>query len=167
MEKRAAQPTVDANANPWGLGSATDPWFFCIGLLGERYAFEARCALEVIRLGPLTRLPSSPAFLPGVLNHRGEILAVLDVGILLCDRPTALSAGSRAAVVQSGPYRLALIADAVEGLVQIPEAELGPPPAGGTAQAEFVSRVGRDAKGTVVIFDLDRLIDSARAKSAA
>lgn len=152
---------------PWGLGgNADDPWFFCVRLLGERYAFEAKLALEVVRLGPLTRLPAAPSFLPGVFNHRGEILAVLDAAELLGERPTSIANGARAVIVQSGPWRLALIAEGVEGLTQIPADRLeSAPAAGGGGPAEYLSRVGRDEKGNVAILDLERLVDVARARS--
>lgn len=154
-----------APPNPWGvLGSATDPWFFCIRLLGERYAFDAHLALEVVRLGPLTRLPAAPAFLPGVFTHRGEVLPVLDVGQLVGERATSIT--GRAVIVQCGPWRVALVADAVEGLVQVPDDRLEPPPATG-GSAEFLAKVGTDAKGSLAILDLERMVESARARSHA
>ncbi|WP_373049565.1 chemotaxis protein CheW [Vulgatibacter sp.] len=153
-------------ADPWGV-HGTDPWYFCVRLLGARYAFAASLATEVVRLGPMTRLPGAPSFLCGVFQHRGEVLPVFDVAQLLGERPTPLASGGRVALVQSGPYRLALVAEAVEGLVQIADAQLEPAPQGSGGLLEFVERVGADAKGPVALLDLERLIESARERSAA
>ena len=86
---------------------ASDAQLFCLRLLGGRYAFEASLVAEVVRLGPLTRLPAAPPFLPGVFSHRGEILAVLDVNQLFGMRPLPLGAAARAAVVRAGPWKVA------------------------------------------------------------
>src|SRR5512147_2233226 len=95
--------------SPGKGGSAADPgggeaWLFGIRMLGGRYAFEAPLVTEVVRLGPLTRLPSAPGFLPGVFTHRGEVLPVLDVAQLVGEGPVAIRPSTRAAIVHTGPY---------------------------------------------------------------
>ena len=152
--------------DPWGV-HGTDPWYFCVRLLGARYAFAAGLATEVIRLGPLTRLPGAPSFLPGIFQHRGEVLPILDVAQLLGEPPTPLASGARAALVQSGPYRLALVTEAVEGMAQIADELLEEAPQGSGGILEFVDKVGRDPQGPIAILDLARLIDSARERSVA
>jgi len=147
---------------------ASDAQLFCLRLLGGRYAFEASLVAEVVRLGPLTRLPAAPPFLPGVFSHRGEILAVLDVNQLFGMRPLPLGAAARAAVVRAGPWKVAVLAEAIEGLVEIDRAALQPPPAeapGGAA--EFLTGVARDRRGELAVLDLPRLVDAARARRIA
>jgi purine-binding chemotaxis protein CheW len=148
---------------PSGAGEAR---LFCVRVLGGRYAFEASLVAEVVRLGPLTRLPAAPPFLPGVFSHRGEILPVLDVNQLLGMRPLPLGAAVRAAVVRAGLWKVAVLTEAVEGLVELDRAALQPAPAeaaGGTA--EFLIGVPRDRRGELAVLDLPRLVDAARARS--
>jgi len=152
--------------DPWGV-HGTDPWYFCVRLLGARYAFTASLATEVVRLGPVTRLPGAPSFLPGVFQHRGEVLAIFDVAQLVGERPTPVSGGSRVVLVQSGPYRLALAAEAVEGLAQIADDKLEPAPRGNGGLLEFVEKLGVDGRGPIAVLDLERLIEAARERSAA
>jgi purine-binding chemotaxis protein CheW len=45
----------------------------------ERYAFGSEQVLEVRPLSHLTRLPSAPAFVAGLVNVRGRIVPVLDL----------------------------------------------------------------------------------------
>lgn len=169
IESASAAPKAKATAadDPWGiLGREEDSWFFCLRLLGERYAFEASLALEVIRLGLLTRLPAAPSFLPGVFHHRGQVLASLDLGQFIADRPTSLAHGSRCVIVECGGWKLALLAEAIEGLVRIPKESLEPPPSVGTTASALLAQVGRDEAGPVAILDLPRVIEAARARSA-
>ncbi|WP_242342589.1 chemotaxis protein CheW [Anaeromyxobacter terrae] len=156
--KEAQQP--EAGAQP-----APEAWFFCLRLLGGRYAFEAPLVTEVVRLGPLTRLPAAPAFLPGVFTHRGEVLPVLDVAQLVGQGSVTLRPSTRAAIVHCGPWKVAVVSDSVEGLVAIPRRQLEPPPAESSGVAEFLSAVGRDRAGAVAILDLPRLVETARARA--
>jgi purine-binding chemotaxis protein CheW len=157
-------PTPPQDALPAREGSA-EAWFFCLRILGGRYAFEAPLVTEVVRLGPLTRLPSAPAFLPGVFTHRGEVLPVLDIGQLVGHVAMPIRPSTRAALVHCGPWRVAVVSEAVEGLVAIPRRTLEPPPAEATGAAEFLSAVGRDGRGPIAILDLPRLVDTARARA--
>jgi purine-binding chemotaxis protein CheW len=152
-------------AAPTGAGSAgQDAWFFCLRILGGRYAFEALLVTEVVRLGPLTRLPAAPSFLPGVFTHRGEVLPVLDIGQLVGQGSIAIRASTRAAVVHCGPWKVAVISDGLEGLVVIPRRLLEAPPAESSGMAEFLSGVARDKLGTIAVLDLPRLVEAARSR---
>ncbi len=147
---------------PSGAGDAR---LFCVRMLGGRYAFDASLVAEVVRLGPLTRLPAAPAFLPGVFTHRGEVLPVLDVGQLVGQPAIPIRASTRAAIVHCGPWKVAVVSEGVEGLVAIPRRNLEGPPSESSGVAEFLSAVGRDAHGPVAILDLPRLVETARARA--
>ncbi len=134
-------------------------------MLGGRYAFEAPLVTEVVRLGPLTRLPAAPSFLPGVFTHRGEVLPVLDIGQLVGQAGVTIRPSTRAALVHCGPWKVAVVSDAVEGLVAIARRNLEPPPSDSSGVAEFLSAVGRDAAGPIAILDLPRLVETARARA--
>lgn len=150
--------------DPWGV-HGTDPWYFCVRLAGARYAFPAAQASEVVRLGPMTRLPAAPAFLPGVFQHRGEVLPILDVAALVGEPPMPPSGGTRVVIAATRSYRVALLAEAIEGLVQVADEHLEPPPAGNGGMLEFVEHAGIDGKGPLAIIDLDRLVEVARQRS--
>ena len=151
--------------DPSSPGTGDEAWFFCLRVLGGRYAFEAPLVTEVVRVGPLTRLPAAPSFLPGVFTHRGEVLPVLDIGQLVGHTAVPIRASTRAALVHCGPWKVAVVSDSVEGLVALPRRSLEPPPAESSGVAEFLSAVGRDAHGAVAILDLPRLVETARARA--
>jgi purine-binding chemotaxis protein CheW len=147
------------------VAQGDEAWFFCLRVLGGRYGFEAPLVTEVVRLGPLTRLPAAPSFLPGVFTHRGEVLPVLDIAQLVGHGSVPLRPSTRAALVHCGPWKVAVVSEAVEGLVAIPRRNLEPPPSESSGIAEFLSAVGRDALGPVAILDLPRLVETARARA--
>ena len=142
-----------------------EAWFFCLRILGGRYAFEAALVTEVVRLGPLTRLPSAPPFLTGVFTHRGEVMPVLDIAQLTGQGTVPVRPSTRAAIVHCGPWKVAVVSDAVEGLIDIPRRALEPAPAEASGVAEFLSGVAQDRLGAVAILDLPRLVEAARARA--
>jgi purine-binding chemotaxis protein CheW len=160
---------LDTKEAPQGEAGAQAPapeaWFFCLRLLGGRFAFEAPLVSEVVRLGPLTRLPAAPSFLPGVFTHRGEVLPVLDVGQLVGHGAVPIRASTRVAIVHCGPWKVAVVSEGVEGLVSIPRRALEAPPAESTGVAEFLSAIGKDRTGPIAILDLPRLVATARARA--
>jgi chemotaxis signal transduction protein len=93
------------------------------------------------------------------------VLAVLDLCQVLSFPAAALGISARAAVVRVGEWRLALLADSVEGLVSIPARSLDAPPAGGGPAAAWLTAVGRDGRGPVAVLDLPRLVAAARDRS--
>src|SRR5512136_1312752 len=137
-------PIAPGRGDPSGQGGGAEAWFFCLRLLGGRYAFEAPLVTEVVRVGPLTRLPAAPAFLPGVFTHRGEVLPVLDIGQLVGQGSVSIRHSTRAALIHCGPWKVAVVSDGVEGLLAIPRAALEPAPAESIGMAEFLSGVARD-----------------------
>ena len=155
----------DAQGGGGRAAAPQEAWFFCLRILGGRYAFEAPLVTEVVRLGPLTRLPAAPSFLPGVFTHRGEVLPVLDIAQLVGHSAVTIRPSTRAAIVHCGPWKVAVVSDAVEGLVAIPRRALEPPPAESTGDAEFMSAVGRDRAGAIAVLDLPRMVETARARS--
>jgi purine-binding chemotaxis protein CheW len=155
----------DERAGAAGGKAAPDVWYFCLRLLGARYAFEAPLVTEVVRLGPLTRLPAAPSFLPGVFTHRGEVLPVLDIGQLVGQGAIPIRPSTRAAIIHSGPWKVAVISEGVEGLIALPRRAIEPPPAESVGMAEFLSGVGRDRHGTIALLDLARLVEAARSRA--
>lgn len=147
--RRLARPIAEATG-----GATLDVLEFTIA--GERYAAEARYLREVHRPRELARLPCVPAFVAGIVNVRGRLLTVIDIRKYfgLADRDLPDPA---AVVVAAGPdLELGLVADSIEGLRTLGEAELMPAAAGGEIIPRRCLR-GITADGWVVL-DLAALL---------
>ena len=92
-------------------------------LAGQRYGIETRFVREVARLTRFTAVPGTPAFVMGVTNLRGEILALFDLRHLL-----GLTVGvtDLARIVVLGDHRreFGLLADAASEILYVPGASL-------------------------------------------
>ena len=136
---------------------------------GRRYALSAEHVVEVIRVPAVARVPQSPPALMGIANLRGAVLPVASLRGLLGLGDEALATSARAIVLEIGT-RVALVVDAVDGLVTIDAAEVQ------LAQAELAAEPGEQLKGSfqagadrhaVKILDIARLLEAAFAQRTA
>jgi purine-binding chemotaxis protein CheW len=82
------------------------------------YAVPAECAVEVVSVPVLTRVPGAPGYLQGVFAHRGEVIAVVDVQGLL-GRSSQAVKYSRAVLVRVSKGSVALTATRVLGVANV------------------------------------------------
>lgn len=103
--------------------------YVVVRLGGERFALPMDAVAEVGRMPSLTRVPATPAWVAGVANWRGRILGVVDVRVLLgiADRGAARDHTERMVVLTRPPVTVGLIAERVEGVLDIDSDHLEPP----------------------------------------
>lgn len=80
------------------------------------YAVPAEQAFEVVTLGPLTGVPGGAAHLRGLLAHRGEVIPVIDLGVL---RDGVAVDTDRAVIVRVDKDVLALTLTHVDGIATL------------------------------------------------
>lgn len=119
----------------------------------DAYAVPLDAAREVVSAPRPTVLPSAPACVRGLLNVRGEIVPLVDIGILLGAAPAPSC--DYAVVVDCAAGRGALIA------TDLPEVgELGETVA--AAELPGALAVHRAGERLVTLLDLEVALDPAR-----
>lgn len=93
--------------------------YVVIHLGGERYGLPATSTREILRAPRLVRVPRAPSHIRGVINLRGEIVAVTDLRPLLGLPADELPAGGRLVVVEAAGLLTALLTEKVEGIRSI------------------------------------------------
>lgn len=98
-------------------------------LSGERYGIELKYLAETRPSTPLRRLPSAPPHLAGLMNLRGELVPVVDLGPIVGagQREMALTLAAVLILSLQGS-KLALAVDQAEDILTFPLRELQPPP---------------------------------------
>ena len=79
---------------------------------------------EVGRPPALTRVPGLPAWMAGVANWRGRVLAVLDLRSLLAAQSQPLDRRARLIVLNRGGVPVGLVSEGVEGTRMIADDQL-------------------------------------------
>ena len=119
---------------------------------GHRYALPVSCVREVLRATAIVPLPKAPPVVQGIINIRGELVAVLDLRVRFGAARRPLQADEHFVVAQAGTRTVALRADRAVGLLQVDEAALRPiEPV--VARTEYVAGLATLADGLVLIVD--------------
>ncbi len=130
-----------------------------VRLGGCRYALPMASVAEVGRPPALTRVPGLPAFVAGVANWRGRVLAVLDLRSLLQAGTEPFDRRGRLVVLQHAGVRVGLLVEQVAGGAQLDPEAVEPtlahlPASTGGLLAGQVT----DADGPYGLLDLDAVL---------
>jgi purine-binding chemotaxis protein CheW len=131
---------------------------------GKEFALDILRVQEIIRLQELTRVPSSPEFMDGVMNLRGKIVPVITLRTRFGlprvppDEQTRIvilevkGSGITGAVV-------GVIVDSVSEVLRIPADSVECPPFLGQVEREYVSGVGKIGDRLLLLLNMDRLME--------
>jgi purine-binding chemotaxis protein CheW len=152
LKQRAeALAAPEADAAPTAAPALT---LLVLSIAGQRYGIELDSVREVVPMRGITPVPGTPVHFPGVVNYRGDIVAVLDLRSLW-SLSVPETGGERIVVVETEDMALGLIAETVLGVAQVGSDDLGPPPAAsGHAQPTFVRAMTADM---VAVLDLGEI----------
>jgi purine-binding chemotaxis protein CheW len=140
-------------------------------LANERYAIETDYVREVVRVIDCVPVPGAPDFLVGLLNLRGEILAVIDLRKFLGVASGGLTELSRVLVLGGERAEFGIVADEAREVTTLRRDEVHEPPASvsGTGR-EYVKGVTQDAlivlDGAVLLQDARLFIDQGEGSGA-
>lgn len=128
---------------------------------------DMNCAIPVENLATVlparrpTRIPRLPGHVAGLINHRGEILPVLDIRVCLRLSDETPSDPQSLLILKTAGTRVGILSDSRGELEPIPNRDirtLDTAETTGFCAAEFV-RHGR----MVGLLDVDRIVESFRA----
>lgn len=156
MRCRSAQSEVRALSVPTTV-DAPPQQLVVVTVGSDRCALAVGDVVEVLPMALVSPLPGVPEVVEGVLEVRGDVLVVFDLGRRLGHPPAPPSLHHRLVVVQARRRRLALRVDTAE-LVAVPATALRENRAPELDGARSFVVLG---DGVVVISDVDRFLSPA------
>lgn len=137
--------------------------YLTFSLGGEMFAVGILHVKEIIEYGNLTEIPMMPAFIRGVINLRGAVVPVIDLTARFEGRRSEI--GRRTCIVivevREGDFThdIGIMVDAVSEVLEIPAAEIEPPPAfGAKIRADFILGMGKVGGKFVIVLNIDRVL---------
>ncbi len=94
----------------------------------DRLAVSARAVDQVRELGKVVPVPLSVPVCAGVVVHKGELIAVVDLAQLFRGEPSARTTSTRLLVLSRERQQLAILTDELVGVRTIDRGALTPPP---------------------------------------
>ena len=140
--------------------------FLSFYLDDEPFAFEVSKVREVVDCSTgITRVPRMPAFMRGVLNLRGSVLPVVDMGVRFGMGAVEETIDSCIIVVEveiEGEITLlGAMVDAVDEVFELaPQGLEAPPKIGAKLPTEYIKAIARRDEDFVIVLDADRVLSA-------
>ncbi|WP_421937630.1 chemotaxis protein CheW [Phenylobacterium sp.] len=128
----------------------------------QQFAIDVMLVREIRGWADSTRLPHAPAYVHGMINLRGAVLPVVDLGARLGLPRTQPDRSSVVVVAQIQNSVVGLLVDAVCDILLLKEEMIQAAPDVGSREArDFVQGVITTADGIVSILSLDHVLPQA------
>lgn len=126
---------------------------------GVRFGIPLAAADRVLRMVAISHLPGAPPAVLGVVNVHGELVAVADVCRRLGLATPTYGPGCHLLLASTARRRLALAAEEVRGVIEVPTTAIAPPATLSAARLPLAGAVGL-ADGIVFINDLEAFLSA-------
>jgi purine-binding chemotaxis protein CheW len=132
-------------------------------IAGEEFAVDILRVREIIEYGVLTVVPGMPDCVRGVINLRGRVVPVIDLGVRFGLPTGAVTRRSCIVVVETTrddeSIVMGIVADAVHQVLALEPSTIEPPPAfGSRIEAEFLVGMAQSGPKFVMLLDSDRAL---------
>jgi purine-binding chemotaxis protein CheW len=136
---------------------------------GEQYAVAVLAVKEIIEYQPLTRMPSAPAWIRGVMNLRGGVVPVADLALKFGLPAAEITNRTCIVIVESaGGVVMGLLVDAVDQVLDLPaDAVVPAPPFGTSVKASQLLGLGKLGPQLVLLLDVERVLFSEETSQGA
>lgn len=146
--------------------------YLTFSIAEEEYAIGVLQVREILEYDTVTRVPSTPPWIRGVINLRGGVVPVVDLAVKLGLPERTLTRRTCIVVVEielaGESALLGVLADAVNQVVDILPGDVEPPPAFGTrVRVDYLKGMGRAGRKFVLMLDIDRVLSTDELLIAA
>lgn len=121
----------------------------------QRYALRLSAVDRVARMVHVTPLPKAPDIVAGIINVQGRIIPIVNMRrrFGLPERPLP-SLTDRLVIAHTARRPVALVADAVAGVLEYPEEEIVETEKA-VPDSEYIEGIAKLKDGLILIHDLD------------
>lgn len=130
---------------------------------GEVFAMGILAIKEIIEYASLTEVPMMPGYVRGVINLRGSVVPVIDLSLRFGKPSSPVTKRTCIVIIEavaSGErHVLGVVVDAVNAVLDIPSAEIEPPPAfGASVRTDFIQGMGKVNGKFVILLDVNHVL---------
>ena len=129
------------------------------------YAGEALCGMDILKVQEINKhmemtiVPQAPEYVRGILNLRGQIVTVIDLGKKLGLSSTEIADESRNIIVNSEEEYIGLLVDRISDVVTLDWDKVEPTPANiGGIQGIFFKGVFKTKDRLIGILDVEEVL---------
>jgi purine-binding chemotaxis protein CheW len=132
-------------------------------MANEKYGLEILKVREIIGMMDVTSVPTTPAFVRGVINLRGKVIPVIDLRLKFGIEAQEDRERTCIIVVQiirhAQEMTMGIIVDEVSDVLNIDQEQIEPPPSfGADIKIDFILGMGKVDQKVVTLLDIDRVL---------
>lgn len=125
----------------------------------EEFAVEVTQVREIMRMEEITRMPKTPHFVEGIINLRGQIIAVVELAKRLNLEGGSRSGETRIIVVEAEDIKVGMIVDSVSEVLRVGADAVEPSPTLTTdVSAAFLQGVVKQDNRLIILLDLTKVL---------
>lgn len=137
----------------------------------EYFGLEIRYVQQIIRYQDVTVIPETEDYIKGLINLRGRIIPVVDVGVRFKQGQCEYNDKTCILVINVKSTTVGLVVEQIAEVVEIEEKDILPPPSLGRsdrAHNKYVYGIGKVGNTVKLLLDPEKLLydeDPAEAES--
>ena len=150
----------------------------------ELFGVDILMTKEMGKIQEITEVPSSPDFILGLMNLRGQIVTLMDPGVFLDQNSLVEPAERRLIIIKNeseleelrrhdlidvdevSEDTIALVIDLIGDVIEVETEEILPPPPNLEGRKkEFVEGIIQTEKQLIILLDISKLINMCVEKS--
>ncbi|MBM4278787.1 MAG: purine-binding chemotaxis protein CheW [Deltaproteobacteria bacterium] len=137
--------------------------FLTFLMANEKYGLEILKVREIIGIMDVTSVPTTPAFVRGVINLRGKVIPVVDLRLKFGIEAKENTQRTCIIVVQlartAHEMTMGIIVDEVSDVLYINRDQIEPPPSfGANIRTDFILGMGKVDQKVMTLLDIDRVL---------
>jgi len=131
----------------------------------ELFAISVAQVREVLEISQITRVPTAPPYMRGVVNVRGQATPVVDLRLKFGLPPNPDSVHTRIIVmeleVDGEPTILGGVADSVHEVIELEPGSINPPPRIAMKwRTDFILGMGKRGDDFIIVLDVNAVFSS-------
>jgi purine-binding chemotaxis protein CheW len=126
---------------------------------------DALCGMNILRVQEInkqleiTTVPHAPDYVQGIMNLRGQIVTIIDLGRKLGLGRTRMDGRTRNIIVDSGGEYIGLLVSDISNVIAAHRDEVAPSPANiGDIQGSFFTGVLKTSDRLIGVLDLEKVM---------
>lgn len=128
-------------------------------LMEQVYGIDINSVYEIIRMEAITKIPRAPHFVEGVINLRGRIIPVIDLGLRFGLGQAERTPASRIIIVEVSGQTIGMIVDSVQEVLRIPLNTIEPaPPVANGIDAAYLRGIAVLPERLIILLDQNKIL---------
>jgi purine-binding chemotaxis protein CheW len=133
--------------------------------LATFYVWEALCGIDILNIQEINKnieftwVPQAPEYVLGVLNLRGRIVTIIDLGKKLGLSPIAATKKNRNIIVNSQDEHIGLLVDRISDVLLADSETIEPAPANiGGVKGRYFTGVFKTEESLIGVLDIEEVL---------